>query len=342
MDPERFSEFDLIQGMTSSAGIFSENLRTGVGDDCAVISADPEHDLLLTSDLLVEKVHFDRRWFTPEQIGSKAVRVSLSDIAAMGGRPEFSLISFAFPVSLAREEAECIYGGIRKTAGDFRVTLAGGDVSRTEGEVVLDVMLLGKIEKGRAVLRSGARPGDQVFVSGSLGGASLGLKVLGLGLTGSDAEILARRQHTPEPRTALGRVLSRDGWASAMIDVSDGLSSDLGHLCRMSGVGAKIEMKALPVSEAYRRVCARLSLDTAQGILHGGEDYELLFTVPSERLTHFSRKKMPVSVTRIGEILQASEGILLELPDGRSTPLPSRGFDHFSGPAGEDPPRSGP
>jgi thiamine-monophosphate kinase len=329
MSGEAFSEFDLIRRMTGKVRIFSEDLRIGIGDDCGVISADPSHDLLLTSDLFVEKVHFDRRWFSLEQIGGKALRASLSDIAAMGGRPGFSLVGFAFPVSLSPKEAETVYGGIRDAAEKFGVTLVGGDLSRTEKEILLDIMLLGKVGKGRAVLRSGARPGDQIFVSGSLGEAFLGLKVLELGLTGPDAEILSRRQRVPEPRIALGQALGEHGFASAMIDVSDGLSSDLGHLCQASGVGARIEMRALPVSEAYRNVCTRLSMDTAAGVLHGGEDYELLFTIPSDRLARFSQHEIPVPVSRIGEIVQDSEGVMVEFSDGRSRALLPQGFNHF-------------
>ncbi len=327
--PDLIGEFDLIQRMTRSVRTFSDNLLAGIGDDCAVVSGGEKSDLLLTSDMLVEKVHFDRRWFSPEQAGGKALRVSLSDIAAMGGVPEFALVSLAVPASLDPNEVEAIYRGILETAEAFEVTIAGGDLSRTTGEIVLDIMLLGKVEKGRAVLRSGAKPGDRIFVSGTLGDAASGLLALESGLTGPDADSLIQRQLVPEPLIKLGQALGRGRWASAMIDVSDGLSSDLGHICKASGVGACVKMKDLPVSETSARARGRLSIETESVLLHGGEDYELLFTVPSELMTRFQQETFPAPLAEIGIILPASEGIVLELSDDVCKDLNAGGFDHF-------------
>jgi thiamine-monophosphate kinase len=322
-------EFDLIQRMTRSVRSFSDDLLTGIGDDCAVVSGGEKNDLLLTADMLVEKVHFDRRWFSPEQIGGKALRVSLSDIAAMGGVPEFALVSFAVPATLDSKEVEAIYRGILETAAAFEVTIAGGDLSRTAGEIVLDIILIGKVEKGRAILRSGAKPGDRIFVSGRLGDAALGLLVLKSGQTAPDTGSLIQRQLIPEPLIELGQALGRGRWASAMIDVSDGLSSDLGHICKASDVGARVKMKDLPVSEASARVRDRLSIETESVLLHGGEDYELLFTVPSELMTRFQQETFPAPLAEIGVILPASEGLVLELSNDVCKDLKAGGFDHF-------------
>jgi len=326
---QAFGEFDLIERMTGPAGIFSKNLRTGIGDDCAVISGDASFDILLTSDLLVEKIHFDRRWFLPEQIGGKAFLSSLSDIAAMGGLPEFALVSLAVPRSVAGREAEALYRGIRDAAGQFKVTLAGGDLSGSDGRIFIDMMHVGRIEKGRAVLRSGAKPGDRIFVSGTLGDAALGLRVLQSDLKIESAEPFIRRQRMPEPRITLGRALSSGRLASAMIDLSDGLSSDLGHLCKSSGVGARVRFKDLPVSKDYRRVCMKLSVDPVSNLLHGGEDYELLFTVHPCDLMGLKQARLPVPVVEIGEILTVSEGLSVEFPDGGCIELASGGYDHF-------------
>ncbi len=329
MKSDFIGEFDLIQRMTRAAGTFSDDLLAGIGDDCAVVSGGEKSDLLLTADLLVEKVHFDRRWFSPEQIGSKALRVSLSDIAAMGGVPEFALVSLAVPTPLDHKVAETIYQGILEAADEFEVTIAGGDLSRTEGEIVLDVMLLGKVEKGRAILRSGAKPGDRIFVSGTLGDAALGLLALESELPGPDTDSLVRRQRLPDPLIALGQALGRGRWASAMIDVSDGLSSDLGHICKASRVGARVRMKDLPVSEASTRVKDRFSIDKESVLLHGGEDYELLFTVPSGLVARFLQETFPAPLTEIGKILPASEGLMVELPDGACKELRAGGYNHF-------------
>mgnify|MGYP001581610678 CR=1 FL=1 len=315
--------------MTRPVKIFSKNLRTGIGDDCAVISGGEACDLLLTSDLLVEKVHFDRRWFLPEQIGGKALLGSLSDIAAMGGLPEFALVSLAVPSSVAQREAEALYQGIREAADQFEVTLVGGDLSRSDGRIFIDMMLVGRIEKGRAVLRSGAKTGDRIFVSGTLGEAALGLHALQSDLKVESTDLFIRRQRMPEPRIALGQALSSGRLASAMIDLSDGLSSDLGHLCKSSGVGARVRFKDLPVSKNYQRACKELSVEPISNLLHGGEDYELLFTVRPGDLMLLSQTSFPVPVVEIGEILPVSEGLSVEFPDGGSRDLPSGGYDHF-------------
>jgi thiamine-monophosphate kinase len=326
---EDFSEFDLIKNIRDGAKSFSDALRTGIGDDCAVISSSMKADLLVTTDLLMEGVHFDRRWFSLEQIGEKALRVNLSDIAAMGGIPEYAFLSLALSRSLSRGEIDALLEGVQKTAEAFEVTIAGGDISKANTGMALSVMILGRVEPARAILRKGARVGDRLFVSGTLGDASLGLRLMEEAESGPDAEFLKRRQWTPEPRLELGRVLLQNGWVSAMIDVSDGLSSDLRHLCEASGVGAVVRRSDVPCSEAYRRTCSAHALDEAMAILHGGEDYELLFTVPREIANSQAVKSLPVVVTCIGEILPSGSGIFLEYPDGRRDVLAPLGYDHF-------------
>jgi thiamine-monophosphate kinase len=327
--PEKPGEFDLIQRLTGEVRVFSDQLRTGIGDDCAVIATNGENDLLLTSDIFVENVHFDRKWFLPEQIGGKAFRAGLSDIAAMGGDPEYALVSLAVPVSQSQQEIESIYRGIRKAAEAFQVSMVGGDLSRSEEGIIIDIILIGKVIRDQAVLRSGSKPGDHIFVSGNLGEASLGLRILESGRTGPGSEHFINRQRVPEPRISLGQVLCQGRWASAMIDISDGLSSDLGHLCKASGVGARMILENLPVSDAYRRICERHDLEVLSGILDGGEDYELLFTVPPDRVEEFNQVKLPVSVTEIGEILQDSREMVLELTNGQTRALCPGGYDHF-------------
>lgn len=329
MGTDRLSEFDLLRRLQGRVRRFSGGLQTGIGDDCAVISCGPDQDLLVTTDLLAEGVHFDRCWFSLPQIGAKGLRVSLSDIAAMGGTPEYAFISLALPPSTPPGEGERILEGICQTAETYQVTIAGGDLSRSEKGIVLDVILLGKAEKGKALLRSGAQPGDQLFVSGTLGDAALGLQLLKTGKGGDDRAFPVVRQRRPEPRLELGRELLKGGWATAMIDLSDGISSDLAHLCEASGVGAFLCFDDLPCSTSFQETCAALAWEPAPFILQGGEDYELLFTVPAGVRSALERAVLPVPVTRIGEILPAGAGVWLEDPKGGRQPLSPQGYDHF-------------
>ncbi len=323
------SEFERIRRMTRSIKCFSDQLLTGIGDDCAVVACAPHTDWLLTADLLIEGVHFDRKWFSLQQIGSKAVRVNVSDIAAMGGVPEFALVSLAIPPDVSVPSLEALYGGIREAATAFRVTIAGGDLSRTADLLVLDVMILGRTERGRAILRSGAQVGERIFVSGTLGEASLGLRVAREQRCGPDAESAVARQRCPEPRVDLGRALSQGRLAAAMIDLSDGLSSDLAHICEASGVGAKIRLQDLPMSDSCRRLAATLGVEPAAAALHGGEDYELLFTVRPDAVAALGGSGFPFTVTEIGEILPAAAGMVVEHSDGRCEGLQTLGYDHF-------------
>lgn len=329
LDTDRWSEFDLLRRFQRRVRRFPGGVRTGIGDDCAVISCGPDQDLLVTTDLLVERVHFDRRWFSLSQIGSKALRVSLSDIAAMGGIPKYAFISLALPPSTSPAEGERILDGIRQTAETYQVTIAGGDLSRSEEGIVLDSILMGETGKGKAILRSGAQPGDQLFVSGTLGDASLGLQVLKAGGGGDGRSDLVERQRHPGPRLDLGRELLKSGWATAMIDLSDGISSDLAHLCESSGVGALLYLNDLPQSTPFRETCAALGRDPAPFVLQGGEDYELLFTVSAGVRPELERACLSVPVTRIGEILPAGAGVWLEDPEGERQPLLPQGYDHF-------------
>ncbi len=323
------SEFERIRRMTRSVASFSDQLLVGIGDDCAVVACGLRTDWLLTSDLLVESVHFDRQWCSLRQIGNKAVRVSASDIAAMGGVPEFALVGLAVPPSLSAESVETLYAGIREAATAFRVSIAGGDLSRAPDVLVLDIMMLGSTERGRAILRSGARVGDRIFVSGTLGAASLGLRAVREQRRGPDAESAAARQCCPEPRVGLGRALSQGRLATAMIDLSDGLSSDLAHICEASGVGARIRLGDLPISDACRRLAAAMGVAPCDAALHGGEDYELLFTAGPDAAALLGDSRFPFAVTDVGEILSPQEGLVLEHPDGRCEGLQPSGYDHF-------------
>ena len=290
----------------------------GIGDDCAVLRIRPGEQVLVTTDLCVEDVHFRRKWHPAHSVGHRCLARGLSDIAAMGGKPVACFLSMALPPMLPQKWMDEFLRGLLQLARKFDVTLTGGDTSSGE-KIAADIVVLGTIPTGKAVLRSGARPGDQIYVTGELGGSAAVLSRL------FDRKKVrpARddRHFYPNPRVEVGQWLRQRNLASAMIDVSDGLSVDLAHLCEESRVSALLEADAIPVSE-------RATLDQA---LHGGDDYELLFTA-SPRLKIPSEIR-GVAVTMIGKILPgASNGFRVQIRGKeRSTkPLKARGWQHFS------------
>jgi thiamine-monophosphate kinase len=278
-------------------------LKRGIGDDCAIFRPrGAAEDLLFTTDLLLENVHFRRDTHSAEDIGYKALARGLSDIAAMGGEPRFCLLSLAVPRWANRAWVDRFYRGFLRLAHRTTTPLAGGDLARSD-LLACDVTVCGATPKNRALLRSGARPGDHIYVSGLLGGSALGL---------AGAKGLARKRHLrPEPRLALGQFLRDQVRAHAAMDLSDGLSLDLRRMCLASGVSARIE--APPVFHGA----------TLAQALHGGEDYELLFTVPPRAHPLDDFQGLPL--TRIGTITAGRAGSVLL----NGKPLAPLGFDHF-------------
>ncbi|HJS52753.1 MAG TPA: thiamine-phosphate kinase [Pyrinomonadaceae bacterium] len=294
-----------------------------LGDDCAVLAKDAATDLLITADILIEDIDFRLEWATPEQIGHKALAVSLSDIAAMGGTPTGALLSIGVPQELWGDGfAERFYNGWHELASKFRVELVGGDTSMSPDKFVVDSIVLGEVPKGTAVLRSGAQPADAIFVTGTLGGPHLGLRLLESQTPYSALQSIIERQLLPTPQVALGKRLRELGIITSMIDLSDGLASDLGHICEASGVGAVLEAAAIPIDP---RLFEILSFDESlEAALSGGEDFELLFTVAESDVSIL----VDLSVTRIGTI--TSEPRKLEIiRNGNTEPLTPSGFRHF-------------
>lgn len=294
---------------------------TGIGDDCAVLRLPAGHELLITTDFTLENVHFRREWHPPEVVGWRCLTRGVSDIAAMGGAPRAAFLSLALDREVPQKWVSRFLAGLLEAAEEFRVPLAGGDTAQSAGGIQADIVLVGSVPKGKAVLRSGARPGDQIYVTGELGGSAAAIARLREGKGEVRAADYERHFH-PAARVAVGQWLRRRGLASAMIDVSDGLSTDLEHICEESGVGAEIEITAIPrarVGHPAQQVGFELAV-------HGGEDYELLFT---------SAKKIPakvagVPVTRVGQIKRRRGMVLIE-EDGRRRRLAARGWEHFKG-----------
>lgn len=312
----------------------SRHVAVGIGDDAAVVRIREGRDLILTADLSIEGVHFTTRLHPARSVGHRALARSLSDIAAMGGVPRFALISAAFTKVAPKDWVQEFFRGVFELASRYRVEVIGGDTSIVRQKAMVDVTLAGEVDRGRGLLRSGARSGDHIFVSGTLGQSALGLKILksrGRGRKRSakvekgDLHIAPPIQSHlyPEPRCELGRWLQKAGIPSAMMDISDGLSTDLVRLCEASGVGARIYSDRIPVPTG---VNPRRSLELA---LNGGEDYELLFAVAERKLAKLPRQHRGVPLHRIGRILPSRE-IRIVHSDGTEAPLAPSGYDHFS------------
>jgi thiamine-monophosphate kinase len=312
------SEKALIRQIRRSAR-GGKSLVTGIGDDCAVLRVPPGHELLVTTDFTIENVHFRRDWHRPELVGRRCLTRGLSDIAAMGGEPLAAFLSLALASDVPQKWVNRFLKGLLDLAEEFKVPLAGGDTAQSAGGIQANIVVVGSVPKGKAVLRSGAKAGDRIYVTGELGGSAAALARLAESKPVGAAYSRYLRP-SPVARLAVGQWLRRRGVASAMIDLSDGLSTDLDHICEESHVGAEIEAEAIPrarVGPGKKRVALELAL-------HGGDDYELLFA---------SAAAVPplvagVRVTRIGRTTK-SAGMRLIEKDGKRRPLKPGGWEHF-------------
>ena len=292
---------------------------TGIGDDCAVIPQRSGRDTLVSTDMLIEGTHFLRRDIPPYRLGWKSAAVNISDIAAMGGQPTATFLSVALPADLETGWMEEFLRGYADISRRFGVALLGGDTTASPDRICLNVAVLGECPSGAARLRSAARDGDLVCVTGSLGDSAGGLKAILEGVErDADVQALIDRHYLPLPRVAEGLRLAATPGVHAMMDISDGIGSDLKQILEASGLGAVIDVPALPLSPALRRVCARLGWDAAARATGGGEDYELLFTCTPE-----AERSLDVPHTVIG--------VIRDLPgiEWRGAEGPVAGFDHF-------------
>lgn len=305
----------------------------GPGDDAAVVRPARGARLLLTTDLLAEDVHFRRRWARPADLGWKLAAVNVSDIAAMGGRPLWALLSLAVPPGLDRSFAVGLERGLRAASRRFGFALVGGDTCASAAGIFLSLTLAGEAGP-RLLTRDGARPGDLLFVTGHLGAATLGLAALerhGLVLP-APLRRCARRHLHPEPRLAFGAALAGTGLARAALDVSDGISRDLGRLCAAGRVGAEVRAARLPLLPATSRAALLLGRDPTAAALHGGEEYEVLFTARphDERRVTALGQRLGLKVTAIGSILPRRAGVTVVGTDGRRSVLTPAGWEHFT------------
>jgi thiamine-monophosphate kinase len=299
-------------------------LRIAIGDDCAVLRVTADEEVLVTTDFSLEGIHFRREWHPPDSVGHRCLARGLSDIAAMGGEPLAAFLSLALPPELPQSWIDKFFDGLLALAHKYKIELAGGDTSQSLSGILADIVVFGSAPCDQAILRSGAKRGDQIYVTGSLGGSAATLQRL---FERRKSRLRARdypEHFYPEPRVAVGKWLREHKIASAMIDISDGLSTDLMHICEESKVGALVDAEFLPI---HSRASARKDrLDLA---LHGGEDYELLFTAPSA--AHVPSRIEGISVTCIGEVvrrIRSSPQIELLLY-GNKVPMTPHGWEHF-------------
>ncbi|TLM63151.1 MAG: thiamine-phosphate kinase [Deltaproteobacteria bacterium] len=320
-------EFRLIDAIRARTGT-AAGVHRGIGDDAAELELPPGHRLLTSTDLLLEDVHFRLDWTSAFDLGRKAVAVNLSDIAAMGGAPRFLYVGLACSGATEVAQLEAFVDGVLTEAAEHGAVLVGGDTCRSPGPWIISVTIEGTAPAGKAVGRDGARPGDAVLVSGTLGDSALALALWQQGLT--PEPWLAERHTRPVPRVALGRGLAEAGLATAMIDLSDGIASDLEHILQASGVGAEIRRAAVPLSPPFRARLERQPelFDLALG---GGEDYELLCTVPAARVAEALAvgERCGVPLSAVGAITPAGTGLQLRDDAGTVRPLRVRGYDHF-------------
>lgn len=328
-------ELEVLRAIRRRAnGSRASGIALGIGDDCAVLRARPGEEIAVTTDLSIDGRHFRLDWHTPESVGHRVLARGLSDLGAMGARPLAAFLSLGLPPALtvcrngksgAKSWADRFYDGLLALAAQHNAPLAGGDLA--ESPVALaDIVLVGAVPRGKALLRSTARAGDSLYVTGTLGGAAAGL--LGLSqlaphkrarITAANCPAAFAAHLFPQPRLAQGQWLQRHGAASAAIDISDGLSTDLMHLCEESSLAAEVDSSALPIAPHA----------TLAQALHGGEDYELLFTAPAT--TRLPRRIAGVAVTRIGRMKRARAGNpqITLLTAGVAEPLTPRGWQHF-------------
>jgi thiamine-monophosphate kinase len=328
MKLSRIGEFGLVERIRRSVPP-SPGVKIGIGDDAAWV-ANSTGSSLVTADLLIEGVHFDLRWTSLFELGYKSLAVNLSDIAAMGGIPLFAILSLGIPGTLDTEEIDDLYRGVNALARECGVAIVGGDTNIAKS-LIISVCVIGDPPL-RPVRRSGAKIGDDIYVSGTLGDSALGLKLLkGRSRDFKKTRVVAKllkRHHQPSPRIATGLLLAQQNLATAMIDVSDGLLQDLSHICQASRTGAVIWNERLPLSRAYRRMARE---DGTCYALSGGEDYELLFCAKPQNRARIEKlqRRAGVANTRIGTCVSRNRGITVLDSSGEKILVELKGHDHF-------------
>lgn len=329
-----FGLIRMIQDLIEKEGVKADGLDVGIGDDAACFTAQPGFEILVTCDSLLDGRHFLSDKLSPIEIGCRAMSVNISDVGAMGGRPLFAVVSLGLKDSIPVEDILEIYRGFLKELNPFRAAIVGGNITNSPYSFFIDITLIGEVKKGRLVRRSTARIGDIILVTGYPGEAAAGLNLM---MNRSDQETikdnrLVMAYKSPSHRALEAKALADSGLVHAMIDTSDGFLGDLGHICELSHVGAKISREKLPVSEALLVEAEGVRVDPSDLVLGGSDDYELIFTCAPERVEEVRAVldgfgNLPL--TEVGKIVDPSEGISIMNRDGTVERSMPSGWDHF-------------
>ena len=333
MKLKQIGEFGFINKISRGCLIRPDNIVRAIGDDAAAFTVASDQVSLITTDLLVERIHFIRKTISGFDLGYKSLAVNLSDIAAMGGEAREAFVSIGIPLKCPLEYLEAVYDGMKHLAAQFGVNILGGDTTRSETDLIINVVVHGTAAKDQLLCRDAAKPGDIIFSTGYLGDSRAGLHLIlnNLPVDSTAMQTLYRAHVLPDPHLHEGRFLAGQSGIRAAIDISDGLSADLGHIAEQSAVGAIIYASEIPVSDSLLKFCAAFGFDPLEYALRGGEDYTLLCTAAPESAKEIAQKfqnKFKRPLYRIGK-MTADCRLEIIYPDGTSKPISPRGWDHF-------------
>lgn len=336
----KISEFELIDRIRQNLVMTPTDALRGVGDDCAIIKKDDDSVLLISTDCLIEKVHFDLKYFSFIELGKKAMTVNLSDIAAMGGEPRYAFVTLGIPSHVEADDITDFYTGMQQVASEFGAGIVGGDTSDSPKVFFINLTVVGVAKNGQYKLRSTAKVGDGIYLSGVAGSSAVGLKLLEKKRTQDNPYLRAHKN--PRPRIQLGQILGASEAVHAMIDTSDGLVQDLSHILRASQVAAEINYEDVPRDEGFEEMCRSVGLNAEETLFSGGEDYQLLFTMDDTKADELQARLTDKrhKIQRIGHIVEKASVSKVDLPiparirilrDGKEINLNRTGYDHFLG-----------
>lgn len=330
-----FGLIDRIDEIVRSKGVQTPGLNLGIGDDCASFRQRAGYEILVTCDCVVEGRHYLPDHITPLDLGRRTMVLNISDIGAMGGRPLYALVSLGLKSETPVSYVEELYHGFLVELNPFGAVIIGGNVTKSQGGIFIDITLIGEVEQGMMVRRSTAKAGDTILVTGYPGMAAAGLQLLCQAPSGEDLRDnpLVGAYNAPCHRALEGQAIARSGYATAMIDTSDGLLGDLGHICQESGVGAVLFQENLPINDALQKIAPTLGKNPHDLILGDSDDYELIITCSPDHVDQIRSavsSVSPVTVTEVGKITDAAEGVELILQDGTRRQTTPTGWDHFS------------
>jgi thiamine-monophosphate kinase len=323
-------EFGFIERIKSGCLIRDRGVIKGIGDDCCLFKTSQDLATLLTTDMLVENVHFLLSAISPYELGRKSLAVNISDIAAMGGNPKEAVISIAIPDTVEVVFLDTLYDGMKSMAKEFGVNILGGDTTWSPEHLVINIALIGEVPQDEILYRLGAREGDVIFLTGPVGSSAAGLDIILTGRSFKEQNELLKAHHNPLPHVREGRTIASAKIANSLIDVSDGVAADLGHICAESGLGAIIEEESIPTTPTFRAYCEQFKQDPTHLSLHVGEDYVLLGTASRDAADRLERvlKSKSFEFYLIGNMV-SEPGLKIRYRDGSTEAIGARGWDHF-------------